>query len=271
MNLQILGAAVGSAKAGGLAPLRFTNTGDSEATIAFNDVKSNGTQLSIRKSNKKPFDSWDLSAVSLQPGEYIEVVGDTTKATNFIGRFIMTGTIAASGSIMSIIYGESLTKEQNLIMPHNKLVFYQGSTDSIFNGCTSLTAAPELPATTLTDNCYNNMFKGCTSLTAAPELPATTLNAYCYHSMFMGCTSLTAAPELPATTLANSCYGSIFNGCTSLTAVSVAFTNWNGDGYSTSIWLENVAATGTFTCPVGLDTTARDDSHVPDGWTVKNF
>ena len=34
------------------------------------------------------------------------------------------------------------------------------------------------------------MFQGCTSLTQAPALPATTLADYCYFSMFQGCTSL---------------------------------------------------------------------------------
>jgi surface protein len=34
----------------------------------------------------------------------------------------------------------------------------------MFSGCTALTQAPELPATTLVDNCYNYMFQDCTSL-----------------------------------------------------------------------------------------------------------
>ena len=34
------------------------------------------------------------------------------------------------------------------------------------------------------------MFSGCTSLTQAPELPATTLANYCYKGMFSGCTRL---------------------------------------------------------------------------------
>ena len=87
----------------------------------------------------------------------------------------------------------------------------------LFEGCESLTSAPELPATTLADFCYYNMFRSCTSLTAAPELPATTLAEYCYYLMFYYCTSLTVAPELPATTLANDCYESMFRLCTSLT------------------------------------------------------
>ena len=86
----------------------------------------------------------------------------------------------------------------------------------MFQGCTSLTKAPALPATILTDECYNNMFNGCTALTQAPALPATTLSMHCYNQMFRDCTSLTQAPALPATTLASSCYAYMFQGCTSL-------------------------------------------------------
>ena len=46
------------------------------------------------------------------------------------------------------------------------------------------------------------MFRDCTSLTTAPELPATTLAPYCYANMFDKCTSLTSAQAiLPATTI----------------------------------------------------------------------
>ena len=34
------------------------------------------------------------------------------------------------------------------------------------------------------------MFYGCTSLTTAPELPATTLATNCYYYMFCNCTKL---------------------------------------------------------------------------------
>ena len=87
----------------------------------------------------------------------------------------------------------------------------------MFNGCTSLTTAPELPATTLADSCYSNMFYDCSSLTTAPALPATILAEGCYSNMFYGCSSLTTAPELPATKLAIYCYAYMFGGCTSLT------------------------------------------------------
>ncbi len=88
---------------------------------------------------------------------------------------------------------------------------------SMFKGCERLTGAPDLPATNLAEYCYISMFEGCTSLTKAPELPAPNLSRYCYYSMFKDCTSLTTAPELPANQLAEYCYGNMFEGCWDLT------------------------------------------------------
>ena len=93
--------------------------------------------------------------------------------------------------------------------------------ERMFYGCTSLTSAPELKATTLANRCYFGMFSGCTSLEKAPELKATTLVSQCYKSMFSGCTSLEKAPELKATTLKTECYESMFNGCTKLSSVTM--------------------------------------------------
>ena len=63
------------------------------------------------------------------------------------------------------------------------------------------------------DCCYWGMFRDCTSLTTAPELPATILADDCYSGMLRDCTSLTQAPELPATTLARNCYVYMFDNC----------------------------------------------------------
>ncbi len=87
---------------------------------------------------------------------------------------------------------------------------------NLFDDCTALTSAPELPAETLADYCYDSMFYGCSSLQTAPKLPAKMLASYCYRYMFKGCSSLKKAPELPAETLANACYNSMFESCTSL-------------------------------------------------------
>ena len=123
--------------------------------------------------------------------------------TNYT-RFKMTGKIAAYGNVMALLDYNDLNR--NL----REYGFY-----AMFSGCTALTKAPKLPATTLAGWCYQYMFNGCSSLTQAPELPATETEKGCYGYMFQNCTSLTQAPELPATTSAY-CYQNMFSGCTLL-------------------------------------------------------
>ncbi len=68
--------------------------------------------------------------------------------------FKMTGKVAASGSLMSLIDGTGLATE----------IPGYACFDQLFIGCTSLTKAPELSATTLAGDCYSYMFYGCTNL-----------------------------------------------------------------------------------------------------------
>ena len=171
--------------------------------------------------------------------------------------FKMTGKVAASGSVMSLIDGLGLSTE----------ILWEKCFVDLFENCTSLTQAPELPATVLSTYCYDGMFSGCTSLTQAPELPATTLAEGCYGGMFYHCTSLTQAPELPATTLAEGCYYEMFSGCTNLSEIKVSFDDWN-DGDYTLEWVLAVAPTGTFICPKDLPLVYRPEG-IPEGWTVK--
>lgn len=92
--------------------------------------------------------------------------------------------------------------------------------EGMFNNCTALTSVPAvLPATTLADSCYMNMFNGCSALASIPQLPATTLTEHCYDGMF-SFTALTATPKLPANILADYCYNQMFNGCSALTLTS---------------------------------------------------
>ena len=121
--------------------------------------------------------------------------------------FTVTGRIAASGSVMSLIDGKGETN----VIPNDYCFAY------LFCDCAGLTQAPELPATTLAMGCYYGMFIGCTSLISPPQLPATTLAERCYSYMFNECAGLTQAPKLPATTLAEFCYYHMFKKCTSLT------------------------------------------------------
>ena len=138
----------------------------------------------------------------------ININGFTARANSFgYITFGMSGQIAASGSVMSLIDG---TGETPLIP--SSYCFH-----SLFSNCEALTHAPELPATILTPSCYSNMFYGCKNLTEAPALPATEMKEACYNYMFYECTSLTTPPELPATQLDIRCYDHMFYGCTSLT------------------------------------------------------
>lgn len=104
----------------------------------------------------------------------------------------------------------------------------------LFENCTAITSAPDLPAETLADKCYREMFANCKNLVKAPALPAKTLAEYCYESMFEGCTSLKKAPELPATKQADCCYRSMFSGCKSLdTAPTLPVEDLANSCYST--------------------------------------
>ena len=157
------------------------------------------------------FENNTTSIITLNKGEKLYVMSDSYNSCCVYDKgsydhyyfTINKGKISASGNIMSLL---NFTP----VLPNYAFC-------KLFQDCTSLVSAPELPATTLADYCYSYMFSNCSSLTQAPELSATTLANYCYSNMFNGCTSLTQAPELPATTLVKSCYGFMFSYCTSLT------------------------------------------------------
>ncbi len=88
--------------------------------------------------------------------------------------------------------------------------------NQMFMNCESLVEAPALPATNLTESCYNAMFANCKNLSSAPALLATVVSPYCYQQMFMNCTCLKNAPALPATEVGRYCYQQMFDGCTGM-------------------------------------------------------
>ena len=101
-----------------------------------------------------------------------------------------------------------------------------------FQNCTGLTKAPVLPATKMAEACYFATFIGCTALTEAPELHSTNLAPGCYTGMFAN-SGLTTAPVLPATELAERCYYQMFYGCQGLTtAPALPAMNVPRSGYN---------------------------------------
>ena len=174
----------------------------------------------LEYTNGSGWQTWDGSEIT--SGEngsdhciYLRGIGNSkiTGVDSTVAKWNILGSnIACNGDIDSLL-------DYSSVKNGNRPAMADYCYSYMFYGCTSLTAAPSLPATTLASSCYSGMFYGCTSLTAAPSLPATTLAESCYSYMFYGCTSLTATPSsLPATTLVDSCYSGMFYGCTSLTA-----------------------------------------------------
>ena len=187
-------------------------------TLAVGDATKHWDGTLEYFASDKTWTVWDgtttLSSVE-NDGEHVLYLRGTgnTKITenNPNYKWVLTGSdIKCIGNIENLLDYATVESGAHPTMAPNCY-------DSMFQGCTALTQAPALPATTLADYCYHSMFSGCTSLTQAPSLPATTLAVGCYDSMFQGCTSLTQAPALPATTLATGCYYYMFSGCTSLT------------------------------------------------------
>lgn len=227
---------------GDLTPIPYvTFTAEQPQTFKMtvkNSYKISGLQYSVN------FDDWK-DVVADEVVEFGEDKGDL----RLRGKNNQNGTAASGTNYSQISFGNDVnvacTGDIRTLLDYENyenVATWYAKFCSLFNGCTQLTAAPELPAEILAVYCYTNMFRGCTSLEKAPDLPAMTLapNCYqwmfygceklneapkleakslerdCYNGMFFGCTSLTTAPDLPATKLAISCYTSMFNKCSKL-------------------------------------------------------
>lgn len=194
----------------------------------------------IEYTNGNGWKTWDGSYIDSGEIEshhyiYLRGIGNSkiTGTTSSSAKWNITGTNIACNGDIDLLLDYSLVKSGNR------------------------------PA--MADRCYYSMFYGCTSLTAAPSLPATTLAGYCYYYMFYGCTSLTAAPSLPATTLADYCYASMFRYCTKIklsTTASGTYTKpyripKSGTGTTASGALNNMFANtgGTFKGTPEINTT----------------
>ncbi len=155
----------------------------------------------------------------------IEITGDNSNAKLYgnIMSLLYADNFANQTTLynrctFSHLFGSSkaLTDASNLILPATTLS--EKCYESMLGYCSSLISVPKLPATTLAPCCYSGMFQDCTSLIETmQELPATTLAEECYEYMFSNCSSLRLHPDLPATTLAPGCYSYMFNN-TNITA-----------------------------------------------------
>ena len=242
-----------------IIPLTFTGKSASNAVALSSIGSPSAISLQYSKNNGSWTNYTINDIIQLNQNETVAFSGNNNHfSSNEYNcyKFVMTGSIEASGNIQSLMNFE------------NTLSYY--CYDSLFKNCVSLTKAPQLPATSMTPYCYHWMFNSCSSLSTAPTLPATLLAEGCYMNMFMECFSLTAAPYLPATGLANYCYKQMFYNCTHLSSINVSFTDWSGATNATQNWvggLPGLPASGTFYKPTALS-TAYGASYIPTNWTV---
>ena len=215
----------------------------------------------------------NTNTVSINKGQTLQfkiynprIISSASYGNYGIGTFTISKKCNISGNIISLLYGDDF-KEQYYLLDKS-FVFY-----GLFDNCSNIISAKNLilPATDLTGSryCYSSMFSGCTGLTTAPELPATTLAHCCYADMFSGCTGLTTSPELPATTLASYCYQYMFNGCSKLNYIKMLATNISTVNYALDNWVKGVSSTGTFVKNKDATWNVRGANGIPSGWTVE--
>ena len=233
---------------------------EANSTIKLSRLSTNQTlEYSTDNINWLTFNtSVTITLTNVGDKVYIRGLLSANNTASDYTQFTMTGRITASGNC------NTLWNYENLNAPLKDFCGYR-----MFQDCSSLTTAPDLPLTTLANHCYQFMFRNCSSLTTAPELPATTLVSYCYSAMFQDCSSLTTTPELPATTLADSCYIYMFQDCSSLNYIKCLATDISASN-CTQNWVSGVASTGAFVKHPDISESTWNSgvNGIPVGWSV---
>ena len=107
------------------------------------------------------------TTVSLQSaGDYVQfwnTAGQLSSNYGNYAKFVMTGSIAGSGNVMSMLNFSDTVPAFGLY--------------SLFSGCGVLVSAPKITAKTIGNFGCRDMYTNCTSLVSASELPASQLLA----------------------------------------------------------------------------------------------
>ena len=224
-----------------------------------------GEAVSFR-GNKAHFGTTYFNTQRFKSTKTCYVYGNVMSLVSSTG-FPNNKTLTAEGAFQNLFYNCRITNhpEYALVLPATTLT--ESCYQYMFAYCSSLISAPVLPATEMEQCCYDSMFAYCSSLNSAPALPATKLHISCYRYMFEGCSSLTSAPVLPATKLSMSCYKQMFKDCSQLNYVECLATDISSIGCTDS-WLSGVSATGTFVKDPSMTGWTSGESGIPDGWTV---
>ena len=197
-----------------LNDLEYSINGGTWNTLAadtYTPAISKGSFISFRKDNPSIEEFYGIGTFTISKkcnllGNCLSLIkGDNAANYNYVDSYGFYGLFDSCSSIISV------SKD---FLPCQKVYSY--AYNRMFNACTNLIQAPDLPATDIDNNCYSAMFNNCSSLRVAPDLPAEVMMGYCYQYMFYNCTSLEVAPIIGAKTIAKYCFSYMFYGCTSL-------------------------------------------------------
>ena len=245
-------------------PLTLVAQADGKITVTFNggitlanDIKytiNNGAEQTIAKNTSGAYD------ITVKKGDVVQLYS----LNSSLGGSAVAG---ARGTTRAVDDGAKYIN----IRPSMKTEIY-GNVMSLLKGKDNLESATTIEA----NNAFYGLFAGAEKLVNNTErllvLPATTLTEGCYDNMFSGCKGIEKAPELPAPKLEKGCYQEMFFDCAKLNHVKCLATDIKAEN-STKDWLGK-AGTEATSKPVlesVVDMKAGSDDGVPEAWTAKKI
>ena len=242
-------------------PLTLAAQADGKITVTFNNgitlandihyTVNGGAEQSIAKDTKGAYD------IELKKGDVVQLYSINTS----LGGSAVAG---ARGGTRAVDDGAKYIN----IRPSMKTEIF-GNVMSLLKGKDNLESATTIEA----NNAFYGLFAGADKLVNNDErllvLPATTLTEGCYQDMFNGCKGIEKAPELPAPKLEKNCYQEMFYDCAKLNHVKCLATDIKAEN-STKDWLGKAGteATGTKVLETLVDMTPNSDDGVPTSWTA---
>ena len=246
-------------------PLTLVAQADGKITVTFNggitlanDIHytiNNGAEQTIAKNTSGAYD------IAVKKGDVVQFYSINTSLG---GGSTVAG---ARGTTRAVDDGAKYIN----IRPSMKTEIY-GNVMSLLKGKDNLESATTIEA----NNAFYGLFAGADKLVNNTErllvLPATTLTEGCYDNMFSGCKGIEKAPELPAPKLEKGCYQEMFYDCAKLNHVKCLATDIKAEN-STKDWLGKAGteATGEKVLETLVPMTANSDDGVPTSWTAQKI
>ena len=245
-------------------PLTFVASEDGIITVTFNGgiilandihyIINRGAEQTIAKNTQGTYN------ITVKKGDIVQLYSINTS----LG---VSAVAAARGMTRAVDDGAKYIN----IRPSMKTEIY-GNVMSLLKGKDNLESAETIEA----NNAFYGLFAGAEKLVNNDErllvLPATTLTEGCYQDMFNGCKGIEKAPELPAPKLEKNCYQEMFYDCAKLNHVKCLATDIKAEN-CTKDWLGKAGteATETKVLESVVDMTKNSDDGVPTSWMAQKI